>query len=1007
MKKFTKFLSLFCVAGVAFMLAACGAKTEAPKTNAPVQTTTKAPVVTTKAPVVTTQPALQGINVLGNWAEIADDGVYTVATNSATELHFTYAKAEGKEWAGLHKEITVPAGYKSLQIEVEEAGSFKLALVLNDNTKLEIDLPSTAIKSVYDWNLRDADLTNVKEIQIFAAPGKFVGVGELHFTKLEFSTEVAGENGEFIVNTGDSLIKSDAVEYEGGDTANCAQANKMFENDPNTYTFEQVGEAVKVVKNETPHEWCFFKQDLVAMPQTFTLLTVTVKGAAGTKILVKPDDNVGGDNWYVIQKDNTSETFYVKVNPGCTKLLWFISQKTAAEVLIEKAELSARNIARTDDGMVFGYEDSGNNSFAITETNGVATVEYNVPENSWNTFNFVMANRNSDGLSKDMALVVTVKGTAGTKVLVKLNDNNDYQNYYTIAADNTEEQFVISGDKLPRLLTKSFVFINYNQAASQGTLTMKMELKEVKAPSSSVEYNGETNYVVANGYWKDGGNGSYAITKNENGSVTVTVDKKNQYDYMVEEFEGFGQASISMLLVELTGTKDYQITFKPNDDSTYETKVKIAATGIPQVAFIPVPKDLKKVIVFADIENATSQAEFTINNAVLTGAMSGQIKDFVDGNGDNPVYTINNETGIVTYANKGEWANFNNVNVSVAEGSTIMAMVMGKSGTQTLIKFNDDNSYQNFINATGSLQYVVLNAVPNKIEKVHCFFEAGQNAESGTGMLALYVFNSIGIIDTTVYDGRSEVLNINQYWQHGDAFTVTEAEGKTTVVKTVNDQWASVQAKVSGVTEEFAYAYLVITGKAGTQFISKPNDTNEQWVTIPESGTYEGFFAIPANLTRYILMFPDELAAGESNTFEINALMLIPDGDMVKVGNKVTKFEESREDTVLKSTAEDGSMTFEYNQEGGYKYIKAYCYGKTTGAILKVTVSNADCSKLLVKLNNQNIYETWIDIADGTATVEIEGDKLPGMMDSILLFFDAGQTSTGNATVKLEWVAAE
>ena len=66
-------------------------------------------------------------------------------------------------------------------------------------------------------------------------------------------------------------------------------------------------------------------------------------------------------------------------------------------------------------------------------------------------------------------------------------------------------------------------------------------------------------------------------------------------------------------------------------------------------------------------------------------------------------------------------------------------------------------------------------------------------------------------------------------------------------------------------------------------------------------------------------MFPDELAQGESNTFVIEALMLIPDGDMVAAGNKVTKFEESREDTVLKSTAEDGTMTFEYNQAAGYK----------------------------------------------------------------------------------------
>ena len=1002
MKKLTKLLSLLCVASVAFMLAACG-KTEAP-------TTTKAPSTTTQpATQAPTQAQLEDMNLLGSWAMIADDGVYTIATNSAQELHFTYAKAEGKEWAGLQKELTVPAGYKSLQVEVAEAGSFKLALVLDNNTKLEIDLPSTAIKSVYDWNLKDADLTKVTAIQIFAAPGKFAGAGELHFTKLEFSKEVAGENGEFIVSTGDNLIKSDAVEYEGGNTVNCAQANKMFENDPSTYTFEQVETAVKVKKLDSTYEWAYFKQDLVAIPQTFTLLTVTVKGKAGTKMLVKPDDNVGGDNWYVIQADNTSETFYVKVNPGCAKLLWFVDPgRVDVEVLIEKAELSQRTIAKTDEAAVVGFADSGNNAYTINENeNGVATIQYDMPANSWHTFNFLLANRSDQGLGKDISLIVTVKGTAGTNLLFKLNDKNEYATYYTIQADNTEEEVVISGDKLPKYFTMSYVFVNYNSAASQGTLTMSMKLAEVKAPQSTVEYNDEANYVAANGYWKDAGSGSYTIEKNNDGSVKVTVNKKSQYDYMIEEFSGFGQASIAMLLVELKGTKDYAITFKPNDNGAYETKVTIAATDVPQVAFIPVPRDLTKVIVFADIENATSQAEFTIVNAYLVGNMSGKITDFVDGNGDTPVYTINNETGVVTYTNKGEWANFNNVNLTVKEGSSVFAMIMAPAGSQTLVKFNDDNSYQNFINATGSAQYAILTAVPNNITKVHCFFEAGKTSASGTGLLLLYTFDSIGIIDTTVYDGKAATLNINQYWQHGDAFSVTEAEGKATVVKSVNDQFASIRVKVQGVTDEFKYAYLVISGKAGTKFISKPNDTNEQWITIPESGKYEGFFEIPENLTAYILMFPDEIAAGESNTFVIEALMLLPDGDIVAQGNKITKFEESREDTVLKSTAEDGTMTFEYNQAAGYKYIQAYCYGKTAGLKLKVTVTSSTATKLLVKINDSNQYETWISLTDGTGTAEITSEKLADMMERVLLFFDAGETSQGTATVKLEWVSAE
>ena len=744
MKRFTKFLSLFCVAGVALMLAACGKTqnpTQSPATQAPA---TQAPA--TQGPA--TQAGTEELNVLGNWAEIEQDGVYIVGDNSATELHFTYAKAEGKEWAGLYKEITVPAGYKSLIIEVVESGNFKLALLLDDNTKLEADLVSTTIKTTYAWHLKDADLTKVTAIQIFAAPGKFMGVGELHFTKMEFSKEVAGTNNEYIVHTGDKLIKSNAVEYEGGNTVNAALANTMFENDANTYTFEQLDNdgGVLVTKKETGHEWTFFKQDLVGIPQNFTLLTVQIKGKAGQKVLIKPDDNDGtGDNFYVIQTDDTVETFYVKVNPGCSKFLWFLSQKDAGSFTIVKAEISARAISKTSDSYVVGYKDNGDNIYEITENNGVATVNYNVPAGSWGTFNFLMSNASGSGMADDQALIVTVNGKAGTNLLVKLNDK--LETYYTIKADNTNEKIVIQGDKLPKFFTKSHVFVNYNSSeATQGTLTISMKV--------------------------------------------------------------------------------------------------------------------------------------------------------------------------------------------------------------------------------------------------------GSAENSGEGP------------DTTVYDGKGGILDINHYWKGSNAFDINTNAGKTTIVKTGGDLYTSISTKTQDLSNAFVKAHVVISGTAGKKIIAKPNNDSafETWITIPEGGKYDGYLAIPADMTQYILMFPNEIGATDIDTFVIEELKLLPDGDMVQVNTAVTKFEAERDDTVLKSTGDDGSLTFEYNQEGEWKYIQAYCYGNTSGLKLKVTVSNAACSKLLVKINDQ--IETWITVTDGAAVAEITGDKLAQTMERILLFFDGGETSSGQATVKLEWVSA-
>jgi ABC-type uncharacterized transport system auxiliary subunit len=59
MKKFTKFLSLFCVAAVALMLAACG-KTQAPATQAPATQAPATQAPATQAPKTQTEPAQTG-----------------------------------------------------------------------------------------------------------------------------------------------------------------------------------------------------------------------------------------------------------------------------------------------------------------------------------------------------------------------------------------------------------------------------------------------------------------------------------------------------------------------------------------------------------------------------------------------------------------------------------------------------------------------------------------------------------------------------------------------------------------------------------------------------------------------------------------------------------------------------------------------------------------------------------------------------------------------------------
>ena len=127
MKKFKAFILPIFILMISLSITACGAKTEAPKTSAPVQTTTKAPVVTTQKPA--TQPVAEN-RVVKGYVKSGDTPVaqatvrirntnYNVETNQ--EGYFEIEITESKEELAEFRLMISKEGYESTTFDVRES----------------------------------------------------------------------------------------------------------------------------------------------------------------------------------------------------------------------------------------------------------------------------------------------------------------------------------------------------------------------------------------------------------------------------------------------------------------------------------------------------------------------------------------------------------------------------------------------------------------------------------------------------------------------------------------------------------------------------------------------------------------------------------------------------------------------------------------------------------------------------------------------------------------------
>ena len=629
-------------------------------------------------------------------------------------------------------------------------------------------------------------------------------------------------------------------------------------------------------------------------------------------------------------------------------------------------------------------------------------------------------------LDKDAeyVLTITLKSSVARTVQVLIQNNGgtwaNYSNQIIALEADTEVSLTV---RFTQTVTDTSVLfmvglgkVDENEAPTvEHTLTISgLSLKQVGAEKEApkeeaVTYGGEVNTVNANMYWKDGNDkGEFTVVKNEDGSHTVTVNKVSRWGYLINLYSGFEKVNFENFVIVLKGVKDDVITFKPDDNGTYEKSVTL--TGEKQIIVLSVPVQMKKMVVFYNWEVETATGEYTIYEAYLTN-LGEEVKGFVD-NGDN-TYTITEvATGgnSVSYNKVGaaqQWSCYKVVDLDLPTGAILGVIVKGVADKQILVKLNNDNQYQNFFTMDGTEQVFFTELNPEKITSIYIFIDpvAGESV-TGSIFIQIVALNPSGevVIDTNKY-ASGEEFDVNHYWKdNGDnAYTVVEDAGVFTVTALENKgEWSCITTKISGVDEQFNYLGITVCGKAGDILKIKPNEENTMEVDVTLTGENQIIFvSLPKSLVNiYIFYAPG--TAGATGTFTISKAMLYY-GAKFAAGDYVNNPNVSSS-VVSYSVTENTINLVGSEAKGEWDWVRCGQLGVTTGLKLVINISNAgEMKKVLVKVNNA--VEFFIEVTDGAATLTIPSSQLPRDIVSIYLFPNAEVAGACSMDITLEWVA--
>ena len=602
------------------------------------------------------------------------NGVLTISkTANGGEWNCIQSSLKGADIVGTGKLVLTIKGTAGEQILVKWNNSYETWVTCTGETQnIVIDYSDRAINK------------GASALILFAGGGKAGATGVFEITNLYFAKEAEFANEGFECKE----LKDEApvidVKYENG--------------------------VLTLKKTANGGEWSnvssIVKGDAI---KGYNKLTIVVKGTAGEQILVKVNNQY--ETWVTCTGEKQTVVIDLtdkKINTSNVALLFFPAGAVKGEsgvfeissiLFSEYVEQDIPAISFDALESEFVNNEEGKTNVSVN-ADGHLVVSKTADGHEWV---FVKSNLTSAEIAKYLYLTVTVKGTAGEKVLFKVNNQKEV----SVECDGTEQtvtldfsQITINPDALALI-----IFPGAGKAGETGDFVISQLTfstyplgKDLLAEEFANNEEGKTNVSVNE-------DGHLVVSKTADGHEWVYVKSVATSEIL----EGY-----KYLLVTVKGTAEQKIIFKVNN----QKEVAVVCDGTEQTAVLDISEitinpAVNAVIMFPGAGVAGETGEFVISSMELSAVKPALVvaADSIVNNEEGMSTVSVNEDGhvVVTKTEAGhEWIFVKSTieSAQLAGYTKFTATVKGTEGQKIIFKIN--NQKEVAVVCTGEFQTVSL-----------------------------------------------------------------------------------------------------------------------------------------------------------------------------------------------------------------------------------------------------------------------------------------------------------
>ena len=631
------------------------------------------------------------INILEGEFKALDEGVYNISQEDAA---LTISKNSSENDIAYSCILTKLEGvnytnFDTLLIRLQGPAGEKLLVKINDNNAAEHMIECDGTEQKFEFEIGfDLD-PNKAAVVLFANPGENGTGHSFVITELSFlllNPPVPVEE--------DELIKVDLLGLE------------MNALDAGHYEFNNTAEEYVFNKTAAASEWTFIVVPMTSLPiEDTNILRMEVKGTAGQQLLVKLNDDGAAEHYITFNGETQLFEFEYNGTLSPSKPLVLCLTPGVAgvsgSVRITKLEYVNYHVLY----QVLDHEIKDNSAYEFTLADGKLELAKKTTGTEWECL-IMGPDAKVNGLMVEK-LVAQVKGPAGEKLTLKLNDS--YENSIVCTGEVQNVVLDING-----LLdgSKNF-FVFFANLAEMGTgnkfeiTKLELVLKDLFDEGEEAEY---IDVDLMNGSLSALDAGHYEITTTDTSYTFNKTSSAGEWTFLALPMTGKDLTDLFVLRMEIKGKKGDQLLVKINDDNAGENYITLnGEKQLFEFEYSGVLNTAKSLILCLTPGVAGESEAVVITKLEYSNYHT--ILDLMDSEfAENNEYVVESQPNQITMkklTTGSEWNALLIPDTGVYGGITFVKLVVELQGTlneKIMFKINDNNTMEFTHQCNGSVE---------------------------------------------------------------------------------------------------------------------------------------------------------------------------------------------------------------------------------------------------------------------------------------------------------------